>query len=144
MISSTLLPQTVRHHKIWDSTVPSRDLAHTISTASGELTARVPSSELTTTFRWQPFDSIRHWPDLEPQLIKGRQWTRRTTPGAVDEDEWTDKLSDDKRNLHWFAVLKRTLEASIRGGTLSPYMKNISLRDLGGNDVSSPRSVWPV
>jgi len=34
--SSTPLPKTARHHKLWDSTVSSKALSHTTSTTSGE------------------------------------------------------------------------------------------------------------
>ena len=136
-ISSILLPKTARHHrhKLWDSTAPSRALPHTTPTTSGQLATRFPSSELTTTFRWQPFGPIRHWPDLGPRFIKGER-TARTTASVVDEGgELTDKWDPD-----WSAVLKRAFEAFIHGETC---MENVSLGDLGGDDGSSPRLLAP-
>ena len=82
--------------------------------------------QLTAASSCKPFDPIRRWPDLGPRLIKG-ECIARTTMVAVDEDdEWTDKLSDDKRDLDWSPVLKRTFEAFIRGGTPKLYGEPIA------------------
>ncbi|KAF9651821.1 hypothetical protein BDM02DRAFT_3109888 [Thelephora ganbajun] len=77
-------------------------------------------------FWWQPFDSVRNWPDLGPRFTKG-ELIARTTAGAVDEDgEWSDKVEDDKRDLDWSMVLKRTFEAFIRGETPNLYGEHIA------------------
>jgi len=79
-----------------------------------------------TAFRWQPFDQVRHWPDLGPRFAKGER-IARTTAGAVDEDgEWIDNVADDKRDLDWSAVLKRTFEAFVRGETPNMYGEHIA------------------
>jgi len=79
-----------------------------------------------TAFRWQPFDQVRHWPDLGSRFAKGER-IARTTAGAVDEDgEWIDNVADDKRDLDWSAVLKRTFEAFVRGETPNMYGEYIA------------------
>lgn len=125
--SSILLPKTARHHKLWDSMASSRVLSHTTSITSGKsIVLPLTSSELTTAPRWQPFDSVRNWPDLGPRFIKGER-IARTIAGAIDEDgEWIDKVSDDKRDLDWSTVLKRTFEAFIRGETPNLYGEHIA------------------
>jgi len=125
--SSILLHKTARHHKLWDSMASSKALSRTISITSGKLTAFLPtSSGSTTILRWQPFDTIRHWPDLGARFINGER-IARATAGAVDEDgEWTDEVADDKRDLDWSAVLKRTFEAFLRGETPNLYGENIA------------------
>lgn len=77
-------------------------------------------------FWWQPFDPVRHWPDLGPRFIKGER-IARAAAGAIDEDDaWMDRVSDDKRDLDWSAVLKRTFEAFIRGETPNLYGEHIA------------------
>ena len=104
----------------------SRALSRITSTISGNATVWLfAAGGLTIPFRWQPFDQIRHWPDLGPRFAKGER-IARTTAGAVDEDgEWIDNVADDKRDLDWSAVLKRTFEAFIRGETPNMYGEHI-------------------
>jgi len=39
----------------------------------------------------------------------------------ADPDDWIDKISDDKRDLDWATVLKRTFEGFIRGERPNMY-----------------------
>ncbi|KAI5123770.1 hypothetical protein M0805_000359 [Coniferiporia weirii] len=79
-------------------------------------------------FWWKPFDPSRDWPDLGPRFTKGEQLARerlKTTKVAstLDEEEEDsgDKVSDDKRDLDWATVLKRTFEGYIRGERPNMY-----------------------
>lgn len=127
VIFSTPLLKTVRHHRLWDSTAFSRALSRTTSTISGRAGClSLAAGVLMTASRWQPFDQVRHWPDLGPRFAKGER-IARTTAGAVDEDgEWIDNVADDKRDLDWSAVLKRTFEAFVRGETPNMYGEHIT------------------
>ncbi|KAJ7757010.1 glycosyltransferase family 32 protein [Mycena metata] len=87
-------------------------------------------------FWWKPFDPARNWPDLGPHFLAGEMAARRalraaeagqvlTTDGA-DEDVGVDAeekegVEDDKRDLDWAAVLKRTFESYIRGERANMY-----------------------
>lgn len=84
------------------------------------------SGGLTAVFRWQPFDTVRDWPDLGPRFIKGERLARTTSGVVDDDDEWMDMISDDKRDLEWSAVLKRTFEAYVRGETANLYGEHIA------------------
>ncbi|KIJ37641.1 hypothetical protein M422DRAFT_259730 [Sphaerobolus stellatus SS14] len=95
-------------------------------------------------FWWKPFDPIRNWPDLGQRFIKGETVARKrlfeqklnstrstasTTPGMpgqpqpvlqelpITEEDYMseDAIEEDKRDLDWATVLKRTFEAYIRG-----------------------------
>ena len=78
-------------------------------------------------YRWKPFDPSRNWPDLGPRFAKGEQKARATlkadaaTTDADNESEYEDKVSDDKRDLDWATVLKRTFESYIRGERPNMY-----------------------
>ncbi len=61
--------------------------------------------------RWKPFDLSRHFPDLGEQI----------TRNATDEERIPDRVVDDKRDLDWSAVLKRTFESYIRGERPNVY-----------------------
>ncbi|RDB19708.1 hypothetical protein Hypma_013161 [Hypsizygus marmoreus] len=83
-------------------------------------------------FWWKPFDPTRNWPDLGPKFKAGEDLaraaledketaTRKTeAPGSSPADD-ADKLENDKRDLDWSAVLKRTFEAYIRGERPNMY-----------------------
>ena len=43
------------------------------------------------------------------------------TTEADNESEYEDKVSDDKRDLDWATVLKRTFESYIRGERPNMY-----------------------
>ena len=73
--------------------------------------------------RWKPFDPARNWPDLGERFIAGERQARealRATgmPAPVDGEEPT---ADDKRDLDWSTVLKRTFESYIRGERPNMY-----------------------
>ncbi|KAJ7765530.1 hypothetical protein B0H14DRAFT_3165331 [Mycena olivaceomarginata] len=84
---------------------------------------------------WKPFDSARNWPDLGPQFLVGERAARRAlregeaqlpitapaTDAAVDPDTENETVDQDKRDLAWAAVLKRTFEAYIRGERANMY-----------------------
>lgn len=40
---------------------------------------------------------------------------------AVEEHEWEDRVADDKRDLDWATVLKRTFESYVRGERPNMY-----------------------
>ncbi|KAG6829925.1 hypothetical protein H0H92_002948 [Tricholoma furcatifolium] len=98
-------------------------------------------------FWWKPFDPVRNWPDLGPKFKAGETAARAalevekakthvTTDGVahttahahahVEEpviQNWDeeDSVYDDKRDLDWATVLKRTFEAYIRGERPNMY-----------------------
>ncbi|KAL5518866.1 hypothetical protein ACEPAH_549 [Sanghuangporus vaninii] len=81
-------------------------------------------------FWWKPFDPSRNFPDLGPRFAKGERQARKALKTANagpstqlddDEDDFEEKVSDDKRDLDWAAVLKRTFEAYIRGERPNMY-----------------------
>ncbi|PFH53443.1 hypothetical protein AMATHDRAFT_73281 [Amanita thiersii Skay4041] len=98
-------------------------------------------------FWWKPFDPARNWPDLGPRFKAGEDIARaalrkeklrklmatRTVTGQdtkptsptnetlVAHDEEEDKVENDKRDLDWSVVLKRTFEAYIRGERPNMY-----------------------
>ena len=79
---------------------------------------------LTVSSRWQPFDVSRNWPDLGPRFISGERLARqqadpnKPTPTTELPEE---SVTDDRRDLDWSAVIKRTLEAYVRGETPNMY-----------------------
>ncbi|KAF7346844.1 Snorna binding protein [Mycena sanguinolenta] len=86
-------------------------------------------------FWWKPFDPVRNWPDLGPQFLAGENAARRahregsaltpigitTAPMDKNFDMENDSVEQDKRDLGWAAVLKRTFEAYIRGERANMY-----------------------
>lgn len=71
--------------------------------------------------RWKPFDSARNWPDLGQRFIAGEQRVREELAAKLASSAATNSrgsasvsLDDDKRDLDWSTVLKRTFEAYIR------------------------------
>ncbi|KAF9494301.1 hypothetical protein BDN71DRAFT_1449005 [Pleurotus eryngii] len=83
-------------------------------------------------FWWKPFDPSRNWPDLGPRFIAGERAARHalsaSSPpspadagGAEADKEDEDSVTDDKRDLDWSAVLKRTFESYIRGERPNMY-----------------------
>lgn len=71
--------------------------------------------------RWKPFDPARNWPDLGPKFAGGERAARAAANPHADPDDWSDKITDDKRDLDWATVLKRTFEAYIRGERPNMY-----------------------
>ncbi|KAJ7135408.1 glycosyltransferase family 32 protein [Mycena crocata] len=87
-------------------------------------------------FWWKPFDPARNWPDLGPHFLAGETAARLalqegeaqapiglTTAGTEEVGVGVDKESveQDKRDLDWAAVLKRTFESYIRGERANMY-----------------------
>jgi hypothetical protein len=57
-------------------------------------------------FRWKPVDAARNWPDMGPNF--------------QNNTDYEDNL-EDRRDLDWSTVLKRTFEAYIRGEIPNMY-----------------------
>ncbi|KAI9512833.1 glycosyltransferase family 32 protein [Russula earlei] len=70
-------------------------------------------------FWWKPFDPARNFPDLGPQFIEGERIARLNNEIAANASrslrETVEEFTEDKRDLDWATVLKRTFEAYIRG-----------------------------
>lgn len=79
------------------------------------------SHSLTNSTRWRPFDPARHWPDLGPRFAEGERAARAAANPDADPDEWVDEIDDDKVDLDWATVLKRTFESYIRGERPNMY-----------------------
>ena len=97
---------------------------HITSTTSGEPFATW--SELVFTLcRWKPFDPTRNFPDLGSRFTEGERIARLNNEIALNASrtgqEPLDKLTEDKRDLDWATVLKRTFEAYIRGERPNMY-----------------------
>ena len=69
--------------------------------------------------RWEPFDRSRDWPDLGPKFIESERRARLGT--NVTEELPEDNVKDDKRDLDWSTVMKRTFESYIRGERPNMY-----------------------
>lgn len=81
--------------------------------------------------RWKPFDPSRNWPDLGPRFKDGEaiareQLARTTAMANVSYIDMEENVSDDKRDLDWATVLKRTFESFIRGERPNMYGEWIS------------------
>lgn len=85
-----------------------------------------------SSFRWKPFDPARNWPDLGERFAKGERQAKDDLYAAALaaeepvtlyhlEEGWKEVVSDDKRDLDWSVVLKRTFEAFIRGERPNMY-----------------------
>lgn len=125
---------------------------HTTTTTTGS--CHFPSFPLSvialifSTFRWNPFDPVRNWPDLGERFIQGERLLRlgpdaatattATFPNTVASNPSTssdnddpvaneaglppvEKVSHDRRDLDWSTVLKRTFEAYVRGERPNMY-----------------------
>jgi WD repeat and SOF domain-containing protein 1 len=79
------------------------------------------SHSLMHSTRWRPFDPVRHWPDLGPRFAEGERAARAAANPDADPDEWVDEIDDDKVDLDWATVLKRTFESHIRGERPNMY-----------------------
>lgn len=122
-----------------DSTTTNREpqeLTRIISITSGEysFSGLIPCgfADFRDVHRWKPFDPSRNWPDLGPRFIAGERAARlaltTSSPpsptdagGAEADKEDEDSVTDDKRDLDWSAVLKRTFESYIRGERPNMY-----------------------
>lgn len=98
-------------------------------------------------YRWEPFDSVYNWPDLGERFLQAETAARKAlyisklnealgiipkggSGSASDskilnpsEEDYMseDSVEEDKRDLTWATVLKRTFEAYIRGERPSMY-----------------------
>lgn len=72
-------------------------------------------------FWWKPFDPSRNWPDLGPRFSAGERAARAAAQPDIDPEDATDRVADDKRDLDWATVLKRTFESYIRGERPNMY-----------------------
>ncbi|KAG2369426.1 hypothetical protein BDR07DRAFT_1347994 [Suillus spraguei] len=72
-------------------------------------------------FWWKPFDPSRNWPDLGPRFSAGERAARAAAEPDIDPEDATDRVADDKRDLDWATVLKRTFESYIRGERPNMY-----------------------
>lgn len=76
-------------------------------------------------FWWKPFDPTRNFPDLGPQFAEGERIARLKNESSLNAthtaQETTEKVTEDKRDLDWATVLKRTFEAYIRGERPNMY-----------------------
>ncbi|KAI0788643.1 hypothetical protein C8Q75DRAFT_807845 [Abortiporus biennis] len=68
-------------------------------------------------FWWKPFDANRNFPDLGPRFIEGERIARASLESSqpTGKPPGEETIADDKRDLDWSAVLKRTCESFIRG-----------------------------
>ncbi|KAH9898108.1 hypothetical protein C8Q73DRAFT_683677 [Cubamyces lactineus] len=69
---------------------------------------------------WKPFDAARFWPDLGPRFAEVEKMGRAAIadkPAAFPEGI----VRNDKRDLDWATVLKRTFEAYLRGERPNMY-----------------------
>jgi WD repeat and SOF domain-containing protein 1 len=76
---------------------------------------------LTPDCRWKPFDPARNWPDLGPRFAEGERAARAAADADADPDHSVDNITDDKVDLDWATVLKRTFESYIRGERPNMY-----------------------
>ena len=78
-----------------------------------------------TVCRWKPFDSTRNFPDLGPRFIDGERIARfnneTVSNATLTVEELLEKVTEDKRDLDWATVLKRTFEAYVRGESPNMY-----------------------
>lgn len=84
-------------------------------------------------YRWKPFDPVRNYPDLGPRFIAGERQARIALKNAEgkpatsaaplsDGDIFPDEtVDDDKRDLDWSTVMKRTFESYVRGERPNMY-----------------------
>jgi len=109
-----------------DSKAFSEVHTHTTFTTSGTVVFPIVTEvSLNLTLRWKPFDPARNWPDLGPKFVEGERKIRVNLRGVqkskvlVQEDE--DTVNQDRRDLDWATVLKRTFESYIRGERPNMY-----------------------
>ncbi|KDQ63507.1 hypothetical protein JAAARDRAFT_120845 [Jaapia argillacea MUCL 33604] len=69
-------------------------------------------------FWWKPFDPARNWPDLGVRFAATERIARAAAEIQMEQEEM---VADDKRDLDWATVLKRTFEAYIRGERPNMY-----------------------
>lgn len=75
-------------------------------------------------FWWRPFDPSRNYPDLGPRFAAGERQARQSLAESTSTklpDPAEETVHDDKRDLDWATVLKRTFEAYVRGERPNMY-----------------------
>jgi len=75
-------------------------------------------------FWWKPFDPSQNWPDLGPRFQAGERNARAALSRAALNSSTVlpdNPEDEDRRDLDWSAVLKRTFEAYIRGERPNMY-----------------------
>ncbi|KAL0951334.1 hypothetical protein HGRIS_008039 [Hohenbuehelia grisea] len=79
-------------------------------------------------FWWKPFDPARNWPDLGERFKAGEMIARAsaaagnsTASADVSVNTGEERVEDDRRDLDWATVLKRTFESYIRGERPNMY-----------------------
>ncbi|EIW87349.1 hypothetical protein CONPUDRAFT_134549 [Coniophora puteana RWD-64-598 SS2] len=70
---------------------------------------------------FKPFDVSRNWPDLGARFVAGERAARQAADPDTPPAEWADRVADDKRDLDWATVVKRTFEAYVRGERPNAY-----------------------
>lgn len=74
--------------------------------------------------RWRPFDPSRNYPDLGSRFAAGERLARQAlaeSSSAKLPDPEDETVLDDKQDLDWATVIKRTFEAYIRGERPNMY-----------------------
>ncbi|KAI0375296.1 hypothetical protein BV20DRAFT_960400 [Pilatotrama ljubarskyi] len=69
---------------------------------------------------WKPFDTARFWPDLGPRFAESEKMGRAAVANKSTAYP-IGIIPNDKRDLDWATVLKRTFEAYIRGERPNMY-----------------------
>ncbi|KAJ3574080.1 hypothetical protein NP233_g1987 [Leucocoprinus birnbaumii] len=75
-------------------------------------------------FWWKPFDPARNWPDLGPIFADGERKIRKVLHGDKLKGKHTDEedtVDQDRRDLDWATVMKRTFESYVRGERPNMY-----------------------
>ncbi|KAI0756590.1 hypothetical protein C8Q80DRAFT_1089994 [Daedaleopsis nitida] len=80
---------------------------------------------------WRPLDAPRNFPDLGPRFINGERQAREqlareqsnanVVPTPTTGPLMEDLVANDKRDLDWSTVVKRTFESYIRGESPNMY-----------------------
>ena len=81
-------------------------------------------TKLSDLCRWRPFDPTRNFPDLGPRFAQGESKARQALAESASmklPDPEDETVADDKRDLSWATVLKRTFEAYVRGERPNMY-----------------------
>ncbi|KAI0721355.1 hypothetical protein C8T65DRAFT_705366 [Cerioporus squamosus] len=69
---------------------------------------------------WKPFDRARYWPDLGPRFADAERMGREAIANKTLAYP-VGLIPNDKQDLDWATVLKRTFEAYIRGERPNMY-----------------------
>ncbi|EKM83504.1 hypothetical protein AGABI1DRAFT_66179 [Agaricus bisporus var. burnettii JB137-S8] len=72
-------------------------------------------------FWWKPFDPIQNWPDLGPKFRNGEKVARDNMGESGHNMTEDEGIKQDRRDLDWATVFKRTFESYIRGERPNMY-----------------------